>query len=110
MQNVNFQLWLPLLALVLGAVTHSLSDDGGASILDHFGISWRLPKWSLPVAVLVFGTGADVTDAVVGGQDWQHALVTALTVAVSTIFGATTQHALVNKTPPKVPPEIGGAS
>lgn len=100
---MDLSLWLPVIALLLGAVFHSLSDDGGASILDHFGISWRLPAWTLPILILLTGGATDAVQSILAGTDWQKALVTAITSVIAGVFGATAQHAIVNKTPPKLP-------
>lgn len=98
---MNFALWLPIFAAVLVALYHSLSDDGAASILDHFGIRWRLPPSALPVVILAFGVASGTVSSVVEGKDWQTALAAAVTTAIAGIFGAVTQHAIVNRTVPR---------
>ena len=97
----DLALYLPLAALILGGLYHSLSDDGAASILDHFGIAFRMPPRLLPVSILLVSVAAGIVDAKLGGADWQHALVTALSAAFAGIFGAGANHAMVNKTSPQ---------
>lgn len=98
---MNFTLWLPIFAAVLVALYHSLSDDGAASILDHFGITYRLPPKALPVVILVFAIASGTVSSVVDGKDWQTALAAAFTTAIAGVFGAVTQHGLVNRSIPK---------
>lgn len=98
---MNFTLWLPIFAAVLVALYHSLSDDGAASILDHFGIAFRFPPKALPVVILAFAVASGTVSSVVDGKDWQAALAAAFTTAIAGVFGAVTQHGLVNRTVPK---------
>jgi hypothetical protein len=93
MKTFDFALWLPVLAILLGAIGHSLSADGGASILVRFGIEARLPAKALPVLVLVVSVGAGVADDVLAGQDLQHAAVMSIEAAVASVFGIVTNHA-----------------
>lgn len=97
-------LYLPLLAMVLGGILHSLTDDGASSILAHFNITWRVPTAALPLSIFLVSIASGLVDARVGGADWQHALVTSLTTVFSGLFGAVAVHAVTNKTPPKGPP------
>ncbi len=90
-------LWIPVIALVLGSILHSLSDSGGASILDHFNIKWRLPTVFLPIAILGFGVASGTVDAFSAGADWKHALASAAAASLATALGATVQHGMVNK-------------
>lgn len=88
MNPTNMLLLLTVLSGLIGGVSHSLSTDGGASILDHFGIEARLPKSSVAIAVLGCTGGAALVDTLVSGSDWQHALAAAGMAFTAALFGA----------------------
>lgn len=92
----NLLLWLTVVSALLGAITHSLSADGGASILEHFGVKARLPAVFVPVMVLVAGFGSDAVDKYLAGGDVNQALAAAALAAIGSIFGAVAHHSYVN--------------
>ena len=107
--HLDPNLLLPLAALILGGLFHSLSADGAASILDHFSITWRLPAKALPIVILLVSVASYTVDARTAGSDWQRALIAALTTAFAGIFGAGANHAFVSGKGPTLPPGAGGA-
>lgn len=101
---MDFSLYLPLLAMILGGILHSLTDDGASSILAHFNITWRIPTVVLPITIFLVSIASGIVSSYIGGADLQHSIVAALTAAFSGLFGAVAVHAVTNKTPPKGPP------
>lgn len=99
---MDLTIWLPVLAMLLGAITHSLTDDGGASIIAHFwpGSTWRLPKTFIPVMILVCGASTDALQRYLAGTDWRHALASAIMAAIATCFGAAMNHTLTTEKAP----------
>lgn len=89
--------WLLVASIVLAGLYHSLSDDGAASLFDHFGSSFRLPPKLLPVVILVVGIGSGIIDAKTAGADWQHAAIAALKYSLGGVFGAGALHAYQSK-------------
>ena len=81
-------LWLPLFALVLGALAHALSADEGRSLLEKFNLP-PLPRWTLPWLALGFGVGAGVVNAMALGKGVQESVVGALLATATAVFGLT---------------------
>lgn len=88
MTPTNLLLLLTTLSFVLVSISHSLSDDGAASILNHFGILYRFPTWIVYAAVLFCTAGSAGVDNVVAGNDWQHAAIVAFGAFAASVFGA----------------------
>lgn len=97
MTPTNLLLLMTFVSFACTVIAHSLSADGAASVLDHFGVEARLPKATVYVAVLVCTFGSGLVDAKLGGADWGHALFTAGSAFIASVFGAAKQHAAATK-------------
>lgn len=97
MTPTDFLLILTVLSGLLGSIAHSLSDDGAASVLEHFGTEARLPKATVYIVVLACTFGAGTADALLGGADVAHALSTAALAFTAAVFGAAKQQTAAAK-------------
>lgn len=88
MNPTNLLLLLATMSFVLTSISHSLSDDGAASILNHFGIEYRFPTWLVYATTLGCTAGSAAIDNVVAGNGWQHALIVGLGALAASLFGA----------------------
>lgn len=96
LSHVDLILWLTVVSTFLAGLTHSLSTDGSASVLAHFGVKARVPAGAVPVMILVCTLGSGVVDGYLGGADWQHAAGAALLALMGGVFGAGVNHSLAN--------------
>ena len=93
---IDIVLWLTVASTFLGGLLHSLSTDGAASVLAHFGIKGRIPASILPITILVCTIVAGVIDHRLAGADWQHAAGAALLALMGGTFGAGVNHSLTS--------------
>lgn len=99
---MHFSIWLPILAVAFGFITHALSADGGGTVLRKVGINAEIPKGAIPILVLTFGLIASVFENVQNGLDWEESLAKGALASLTAIFGVVASQHFTGR--PKDPP------